>query len=263
MRLRIAIPEEHVTPEILNAGLYVNQLVNEQLRKSKQTPSFTDAVKAGAVHWSPEPPGEERFDHSGMVLGRGWGDCDDLAPWRAADLRTSGEDPGARSKVIQTGPKLWHAIVERSDGSLEDPSQAAGMRAPQGVNGAVTRPLLRNGRPAFAVRSAYGAWHARTDLPWIGSRLGTCVVGYGHGADPLSALSDSVRGACLVGQCSPGTLDPVQCNHLLAIDAHLHGASPRQIAKTYQVDPSLTHAVVGQMLGALNDGSGEPLLVRF
>lgn len=262
MRLRIAIPEEHVTPEILNAGLYVNQLVNEQLRKSRQTPPITDAIKSGAVHWSPEPPGEERFDHGGMVLGRGWGDCDDLAPWRAADLRTSGEDPGARSEVIPSGPKMWHAIVKRSDGTIEDPSQAAGMKAPQGVMGAVTRPLLRNGRPAFAVRPAFGAWHARTDLPWLGQCLGTCVVGYGHGSTPLAALSDSLRGATLVGQCSPGTLDAVQCNHMLAIDARIRGASPRDIGKTYGVDPALVEAVVGNVMGALSQ-SHEPLLVRF
>lgn len=74
-----------------------------------------------------EPPGEERWSPPSAVLARGYGDCEDLASWRAAELRVTGEDPGARARVVRSGPRTWHAIVERADGSIEDPSRVLGM----------------------------------------------------------------------------------------------------------------------------------------
>ena len=86
----------------------------------------------------------ERFAGIGEVLRQGWGDCDDLAPWRAAELNFRGI--GARPVLIDAshpayrevskGPKvkrLWHVVVERalSPGSdevvYEDPSARLGM----------------------------------------------------------------------------------------------------------------------------------------
>lgn len=134
MRLRIAIPEEHVTSQVLDAGLETLTRLDERLLKSGHAPPFTDAIKGrNGVRWKPEPPGEEHFDHAAMVHGRKWGDCDDLAPWKAAELRVTGEDPGATAVVKKSGPRRWHAIVKRSDGSFEDPSKDAGMGS--GVNG--------------------------------------------------------------------------------------------------------------------------------
>lgn len=63
------------------------------------------------------------------VMMRGWGDCDDLACWRAAELREGG-DPGARVFVRPSRSGVagrWHAIVQRGDGSFEDPSARLGM----------------------------------------------------------------------------------------------------------------------------------------
>jgi hypothetical protein len=49
-------------------------------------------------------------------------DCDDLGPARAAELRLKGE-PNARAVAVWL-PEMrqWHIMVEREDGSLEDPS---------------------------------------------------------------------------------------------------------------------------------------------
>jgi len=62
------------------------------------------------------------------VMAAGWGDCEDLASWRTAELRVSGEDPTARAIVIRSGPRTWHAVVERENGAyIEDPSAVLGM----------------------------------------------------------------------------------------------------------------------------------------
>lgn len=72
-----------------------------------------------------------------QVFKTGWGDCEDLAAIRVAQLRESGRDPGARVKVYKSGKRKYHAIVIRSDGSTWDPSRALGMlpggRSPYGT----------------------------------------------------------------------------------------------------------------------------------
>ena len=55
---------------------------------------------------------------------RGWGDCDDLGPWRAAELRTQGELAQA---IPRRSPVGWHIVVRRGDGTIEDPSARLGM----------------------------------------------------------------------------------------------------------------------------------------
>jgi hypothetical protein len=135
VELRIAIPEEEVKAPVLDAGLEVTTRLDEDLIAAGKVPMFRDASPGSAIVWKPEPPGAEHFDHAARVLARGNGDCDDLAPWHAASLRQSGEDPGARAIVYQSGPNRWHAVVRRSDGSIDDPSLEAGMRPAGPVSG--------------------------------------------------------------------------------------------------------------------------------
>lgn len=62
--------------------------------------------------------------------GRLGADCDDLAPWRAAELilgRHAPRDPKARAVAIPSPGIGWHVIVRRGDGSIEDPSKVLGM----------------------------------------------------------------------------------------------------------------------------------------
>lgn len=57
--------------------------------------------------------------------------CDDLAPWRCAELREAGEPAKIRvqwKRDARTGQKLFHILVRRADGSIEDPSLKLGMR---------------------------------------------------------------------------------------------------------------------------------------
>lgn len=75
----------------------------------------------------------ERFDDIPTQLKRGWGDCDDLAPWRCAELRERfGEKASLKIswKKIKN-EKVFHITVRREDGTVEDPSAHLGMSTPR------------------------------------------------------------------------------------------------------------------------------------
>lgn len=174
MRINVAVPEHHVEAPVLDAALESVTRLNESMLAKKEIPTFREGLKSG-IQWKPEPPGAEHFDHAKTILARKWGDCDDLAPWHAASLRHSGVDPDATAIVRRSGPKTWHAVVQRSDGSIDDPSREAGMGKHRGVIGAVL-PIMfapEHGvsgayivRPQIALRPVKGKFQARADLPW-------------------------------------------------------------------------------------------------
>lgn len=93
--------------------------------------------------------GVEEFADALTVLRRGWGDCDDLSPWRTAELQEEG-DASADSKIswktrcrqchaeVKSKDKcarcgsnrkrrVFHVVTRRGDGRVEDPSQYLGM----------------------------------------------------------------------------------------------------------------------------------------
>ncbi len=211
MRINVAVPEAHVAPPVLNAALEATTRLNESLIKAGDVPLF-DEVR-NRIRWKPEPPGDEHFDHAKVVLGRGWGDCDDMAPFAAASMRATGEDPGARAIVKRSGPKRWHAVVQRSDGSIRDPSRETGMGQNRGIVGAGLPFMFQPGaavvggayvaRPQLALRPIFGpfsrqveAWQARADLPWH-FRPGKSPVDVAMAslhASPVS--SEAIVGAC-------------------------------------------------------------------
>lgn len=74
-------------------------------------------------------PGANHWQTAREVLAARSGDCEDLAAWRVAELRESGEDRKAYCMIRHGGrPGLWHILVRRGDGSTEDPSKILGMK---------------------------------------------------------------------------------------------------------------------------------------
>jgi len=108
----------------------------------------TPLLYASGVRYKNEPnftfngaPAEE-FASIPIVLARKWGDCDDLAPWRCAELiHREGEHAKirvqwrARRNANGTrGRKYFHIVVRRAkkdrfcnDDLIEDPSALLGM----------------------------------------------------------------------------------------------------------------------------------------
>lgn len=87
--------------------------------------------------------GPEDFAGIPQILARGAGDCDDLSPWRVAELRCAGENAKIalrwRKWQVPGEPqprRMYHVVVRRGSnaidprvrGMIEDPSKLLGMK---------------------------------------------------------------------------------------------------------------------------------------
>lgn len=204
MRIRLAIPDHLVTPAALEAALEATTLANEQAIIRGEVPPLTDAISKG-VKWKPEPFADgEHFDLSHVVAARGWGDCDDLAPWLAGELRATGEDPGARSRVYKSGPDRWHVVTETSDGEILDPSKWAGMgkrsgSSVSGVCGMTARPFARIGEGALCCVPHRGKYWSRVDLPFPDGVAGH-IASHARANTPEESLYRAISGAIACGE---------------------------------------------------------------
>jgi hypothetical protein len=268
VELRIAVPETHVSEHVLNPALETVTRVNERLLREGKVPTFDEALKLG-VRWQPEPKGQpESFDHAGVVMsGPRWGarspvaDCDDLAPYAAASMRASGEDPGAKAVVRRSGPGLWHAYVLKSDGSTRDPSEEAGMNAVSGSAivgvGAAVVPCMfppcggvvggPGPRPSLALRRVITAkgnvgFDARCDIPIVGTTLDDPNGKELHTAEDWAVsttqrsrtASQAIIGAIAAGHyvaTAAGIAKKAHLKRLVAIAGILGGDDPRDLVR--------------------------------
>jgi hypothetical protein len=269
MRINVAIPEAHVKKPVLDAALEAVTRLNEDLIATGKSPTSRQLIAKGA-RWKPEKPGDEHFDHGGLINARGHGDCDDWAPLHAATLRVTGEDPGAKAIVRKSGPKRWHAIVQRSNGSIDDPSLAAGMPGPTvGVMGAalpiMTAPIRTSvsgsyiATPSLALRplaerdGQVESWQARADLPWHWKPTGTpsdlAMVTLHRSPVSSQAVVGALRGAWHLGLAS-GTAHPEQLRRLSALADACEGMPYEEVVERYgQEHADAAAAVVGGFFG--------------
>lgn len=110
-----------VTRESLSAALEgLTALAVQEIASGKvPRPLYESAVKYRRESpdiWSPPS----------RVLARGYGDCEDLACWRAAELQLAGVP--ARAEARRASRRMWHVIVRHPDGTEEDPSKQLGMK---------------------------------------------------------------------------------------------------------------------------------------
>jgi hypothetical protein len=109
----------------LALGLEYLTNINEWHLSRKRYPPL---YRSGVVYHT-EPFGEEDWCDIPTCLEKGWGDCEDLGCWRAAELRNSGirAMPDFKHKVI-AGITVIHILVKWPDGRIEDPSKVLGMK---------------------------------------------------------------------------------------------------------------------------------------
>ena len=91
-------------------------------------PGTPELYRSG-VRYRAEPAGQEKWLSTPWVLQAGAGDCEDLACWRAAELQRAGEAarPIVRSRRVGDNAMLYHVLVRRASGAIEDPSARLGM----------------------------------------------------------------------------------------------------------------------------------------
>lgn len=256
MRINVAIPEKNVKKPVLDAALEAVTRLNEDMIRNGQSPTADQLIAQGAK-WKPEPPGQEHFDHGAIIGRRGHGDCDDWAPLKAAQLRVTGEDPEAFAEVVKSGPKRWHAIVRRGDGSRDDPSLDAGMPGPgsqHGVRGAWLPAMFPRRAAVHGVDGAYQnmpqlamrpisnregqieAWQARADLPWHwkpgASPTDIAMVALHRSPVSDQAVAGAARGAFRLGVAS-GDAHPEHLKRLSALADACNGATWEELAEMY------------------------------
>ena len=243
MRVRLAIPDSLVGPGTIGPALESVTRLNQVLLREGLVPRLSTLLRRRRVRWKPEPPGHgEHFDAADTVASRGWGDCDDLAPYWAAELRESGIDPGARVTIKRTGPHRWHAVVRRSDGAIDDPSAAAGM--PSAVDGIALehdRPL-RAGAPMVDIAQWPGwGWLARADLP---AGEYASLAHYAIAPDPRSAIAEAALSGACHGVCLGVDDDAATLGAVASVAA---GWSPRDAADQWDTE-------VGSIFSSLAKG---------
>lgn len=199
MQIALTVPTDSVDERTLGAALEAaTEVAQTQIEQGKTQP-LADAIAQG-LRWQPEPTpaGQESFDIPQVQDERGWGDCDDLAPRWAAELRASGVDPDAQAIVYQSGPKRWHVVVERGDGSIDDPSRWAGMGKVSGVGSAgipTRRALGAPGKTIVGFAPSQGGVRARVDVPVLGHDDGSGVSVQRFGFHALDALARACHAA--------------------------------------------------------------------
>jgi hypothetical protein len=206
LRIRLSIPDRHVSPEVLESVLEATARANSAAMAAGEVPSLSDSLRAG-LKWKPEPFTDgEHFDLASVAAKRGWADCDDLSPWLVSEMRAAGEP--ARSRVYRSGPGKFHVVVQDSTGKIHDPSRWAGMKgqAPAGISGALARPMLPGAVCGMVVVPHAGRWHARVDVPWPGHRSAH-VASTARSRTVDGALERAMAGAIGVGQAIGADVD--------------------------------------------------------
>lgn len=134
VQARIAIPSNKAALDAALEGLV--RLDLQIIRAAKAAGRPIRPLYKSGVRWQPDKSKgkpSETWDTIDIVRARGYGDCEDLAAWRAAELRAAGVNARAVVKRSNTPGVAWHAIVQLPDGKLLDPSAKLGMHGWKGV----------------------------------------------------------------------------------------------------------------------------------
>jgi hypothetical protein len=123
LHVRIECPPVPGAIEALAEGLTrLNvALIEHAAERGVEAPYLYDTN----VRYRREPRGNEWWQTADDILGiisKGSGDCEDLSAYHSAWLRVF-EGEMARVKIIRTPRGSFHAVVEREDGTIDDPSR--------------------------------------------------------------------------------------------------------------------------------------------
>lgn len=122
----LVVPEK-ITGRVLDHLLGALTAMDEDYLR--EHPKLPDLYNSG-VRYKREKPGEEKWLTIPWVMLQKNGDCEDLACWRAAELRVRyGEAEAMPIWSVRKTAKgaLYHIRVRRASGRIEDPSALLGM----------------------------------------------------------------------------------------------------------------------------------------
>lgn len=114
--------------DVQSLNIFVRALCAYDVLWLRRHPKTPDLYKSG-VHYAQQPYGVEKFKPIPLILQAGEADCDQLAPWRAAELRVR-HGIKALPEVRKMSENLYHVFVRLPDGRVEDTSARLGMKIP-------------------------------------------------------------------------------------------------------------------------------------
>jgi hypothetical protein len=121
MQIICDIPLDENSPE--NVKILLETLARiwgRSLRRRPLPPLYNSGVR---YQREPNAGLFEEWKSPAQCFEAGWGDCDDLTLWRAAELIAAGEAAtvSVKGQPLPTGWKM-HVRVRRASGVIEDPS---------------------------------------------------------------------------------------------------------------------------------------------
>ena len=169
------------------------------LRRNPQPPLYAAGVRYI------RNDANERWQLPSETKARGGGDCEDLAAWRCAERRLNGES--CRVVVRRTSPTVLHAVVENSDGSIEDPSKKLGMGR---IGAAAGEYGMRPNLKWKIKRTADGQWEGEAEVPLPGAAASVSARARGTtrgdaAARTLRAIEDVSRSPLVSSLLPPGS----------------------------------------------------------
>lgn len=117
-----------IKPNIQDLNVLVRALCSLNVRWLKANPN-TPTLKQAKLRYISQDVGCERLLTIPQLYLQGGGDCDQLAPARAAELQVR-NGVMAWPEVIQISEKLYHVFVRYPNGRAEDISAHLGMEVP-------------------------------------------------------------------------------------------------------------------------------------
>lgn len=100
------------TPDLYESGVYY--------KPERRVVHYSGCVIEHGEEWQSIP----------WVMHRGYGDCEDLGAWRAAELRIRygiAANPEIKVRKLPSGAWRAHVVVKYPCGRIEDPSAKLGM----------------------------------------------------------------------------------------------------------------------------------------
>lgn len=160
---------------------------------------------AGVRYLGKDP--EERWQIPSETTSRGGGDCEDLASWRCAELRNAGEK--CRVIVRRSRPGVLHAVVEREDGQIEDPSRRLGMGRGR-ISGMTNEPNLR-----WNIKRTSDGWEGTATIPLPAGAAAVTARAAGRtrgdaAARTLRAIEDVTKSPLIASILPPGAAPAIK-----------------------------------------------------
>lgn len=116
-----------IPPNVPDLNDLVRALCSLNVRYLRAHP-HTPTLRQAKLRYISQDVGCERLLTIPQILKQGGGDCDQLAPARAAELQVRGVD--AWPEVIRISEHLYHVFVRHPSGRAEDISAHLGMKVP-------------------------------------------------------------------------------------------------------------------------------------